>query len=70
MDDANIEFCAEYHHDGATWGLNIFAKDIADAVAKIESMRVSLKLLGELAMKATIQEPDASRVVVDSREIH
>lgn len=47
--EAETEYCIEYQHDGGTWSFPLFAVDDADAVAKIESIKRSLRLLGPLA---------------------
>ncbi len=43
------EFVCHYHHDGAKWGLNIHAYDLADAEARVKKLGF-LKLDGELVM--------------------
>lgn len=48
LDKAKTEYCAEYSHAGAAWALNIFAENEEDASKKIESIKSSLVLLGEL----------------------
>lgn len=56
-DDAQTEFCAEYTHNGSAWGLNFFAVDQEDAALKIESIRESLRMLGQLMGRgATLAE--------------
>jgi hypothetical protein len=42
---------AEYQHLGQKWGLNFFACDQADAFAKLESIRQTVRLEGELAYR-------------------
>lgn len=45
---AQTEYLAEYSHRGARWGFNFFAIDADDAKQKIESIKVTLELLGPL----------------------
>jgi hypothetical protein len=47
MVEADTKFAAEYTHDGARWALNFYAKDEADAISKLGSIRRTLTLLGE-----------------------
>ncbi len=54
--DARQMFCAEYRHGESTWGLDFFAIDMADAEAKVASIRESLKLYGSLEAVLPVQE--------------
>lgn len=47
--EADIEYAAEYEHEGSTWALNFFAKNVEDATAKIRSIKTGVVLLGEIA---------------------
>ena len=42
------EYCGEYVHDGATWALNIFAENEADAEKRAEEIQSSFRVLGKL----------------------
>lgn len=48
MENMDVEFCAEYFHGGKRWGLNFFASDEEDAIKKIDSIKSSLLLSGQL----------------------
>jgi hypothetical protein len=43
------EYVCRYYHDGAWWGLNIHAYDMADAEARVAKLG-NLQLNGELLM--------------------
>jgi len=47
--EADIEYAAEYKHNGDTWALNFFAANNEDASAKLQSIKTGLVLLGEIA---------------------
>lgn len=49
MSNATVNYAVEFEHDGAKWALNIFANDWADAKRKLESLKSSAVLLGEVA---------------------
>lgn len=53
-DRARTEYCLEFDHDGCLWGLNFHAVDYEDAVAKVESVKRSLRLLGPLAFSCKV----------------
>ena len=64
--DAQTEFCLEYQHDGSTWGLDFFAVDLEDAIAKVESIKRSLVLLGRLSARVPCS-PELG-MMVEARE--
>lgn len=41
-------FAIEFNHDGGTWAVNIFAYDWDDADRRVQSMRQSLTVRGQL----------------------
>lgn len=43
------EFVCRYYHDGSWWSLNIMAKDVRDAEARVAKLG-NLQLQGELMM--------------------
>ena len=45
--NAQTLYALEYEHGGSKWALNFYAVDYEDAVAKVESLKKSLVLLGE-----------------------
>ena len=57
--NAQTEYCAEYKHEGGNWCLNFFAVDEEDAFKKIESIKNSLKLNGQLEETIAISLDDA-----------
>lgn len=52
---AQTEYCAEYVHGDSRWGLNFFAVDECDAKLKIESIRNSVHLLGQLEARIPLE---------------
>ena len=46
MSEANTRYAAEYSHNGRKWALDIFVESPEDALAKIESVKASVVLLG------------------------
>ena len=45
---AQTEYACEFQHGGSSWCTSIFAVDPADAEAKLESLKNSIVLLGEI----------------------
>lgn len=45
---AQTEYCGEYLHHGRKWAVNFFAVDDADALAKLQSIKDSLVIVGRL----------------------
>lgn len=58
------EYAAEYQHGGSTWALNFFARDSEDAEAKMNSIRASAVLLGEIVgtVDCDSTAPDEGRI--------
>lgn len=48
------EYVCRYYHDGAWWGLNISARDLADAEARVAKLG-NLQLEGELKMTIPVR---------------
>lgn len=45
---ATTEYCLEYEHNEQKWAMSFFAEDWHDAEKKVENIKASLVLLGEL----------------------
>lgn len=51
IDEEGVEwfqFCVDFEFDGSGWGFEIWAKDFADAEARVASLRENAKLGGQL----------------------
>lgn len=46
--NAQTEYACEFQHGGTSWAMSIFAVDFDDAAAKLESLKNSMVLLGEI----------------------
>lgn len=46
VNKADKQFAAEYRHNGATWGLTIWADDWADAERKLRSIGTNGRVIG------------------------
>lgn len=45
---AQTEYACEFEHGGLKWATSIFAVDDADADAKVQSLKESVVLLGQI----------------------
>ena len=45
---AQTEYACEFTHNGSKWATSFFAVDDADALAKLESIKQSLVILGKI----------------------
>ena len=67
-DKATRRFSLEYRHNGSMWGVNFYAEDWADAEAKLQSMKDTLVLCGELdTVIEWNPETGESKTVFESR---